>query len=214
VDALQTAGCVGRIVAVGDVASEGLQDIIEPEGDLVSNIKKGIDALDASGHVLMVSSDIPLLTAEAVEDFIKRAVPFEADMAYPILRRADCEARYPEMKRTYVKTADGVFTGGNMMLLSTRFIEEHYDAIAGAYAARKQPLKLARMIGVGILLRVMMAQVIPAAVSVAALDRRVSKMFGAKVAAVISQFPEIGEDVDKPSDVAAVEQIMAGSRGS
>ena len=35
------------------------------------------------------------------------------------------------------------------------------------------------------------------------------RMLGGKVAAVVTAYPEIGEDVDKPSDLAAVRKILA-----
>ncbi|MCL5102813.1 MAG: nucleotidyltransferase family protein [Armatimonadetes bacterium] len=211
VDALRGSQSVGRIVAVGDVDAEGLDMVIEAGPDLVSNIKLGIDALGANGRVLIVSSDIPLLTPEAVEDFIERAEKADVDLAYPIIPRTHCEKRYPGLARTYLRTGDGVFTGGNLMLVSPDFIAQHWDAIADAYAARKHVFKLARMIGVGVLVRVMVGQALPPVLSVATLERAVSRMLGAKVSAVVSAHPEIGEDVDKPSDVEAVRKYLSPS---
>jgi hypothetical protein len=40
------------------------------------------------------------------------------------------------------------------------------------------------------------------------LERAVSRMLDAKVAAVVSAYPEIGEDVDKPSDLEVVRRIL------
>ena len=160
--------------------------------------------------MLIVSSDIPLLTPEAVEDFIERAQKTGADLAYPIIPRSHCERRYPGLKRTYLKTGDGVFTGGNLMLVSRDFIAKTGRS-AGAYAARKQVLKLARMIGIGVLFRVILGQVIPQVLRVSVLERAVSRMLGAKVSAVVSAYPEIGEDVDKPSDLAEVRKYLAST---
>lgn len=208
VDALRASPSIGRIVAVGDVRADGVDLVLAPGADLVSNIKQGIEALDTRDPVLVVSSDIPLLTPKAVEDFLTRAKPLAADMAYPILPRSHCEKRYPGLKRTYLRTADGVFTGGNIMLLRPDFVFEHWDAIARAYQARKHVTQLARMIGLGVLARVMIGQVAPWVLPIAALEKAVSRMLGAKMSAVVSAHPEIGEDVDKPSDLAAVRSIL------
>lgn len=209
VDALASASSVGRIVAVGDVSADGLDEVIAPGDDLVGNMKLGLNAVGPCDAVLMVCSDVPLLTSEAVDDFVARAVATGADMAYPIIRREDCARRHPELKRTYVKTGDGVFTGGNIMLLRPEFVTRNWQAFQDAYAARKRIGKLARMIGIGVLGRVILAQAFPGALRVAALERAVSGMLGGKVAAVISAYPEIGEDVDKPSDLAAMRGILA-----
>jgi len=208
VDALRGAPSVGRIVAVGDVSADGLDQVIAPGDDLVGNMKLGLGAVGPCDAVLMVCSDVPLLTPEAVEDFVGRAVAMDADMAYPIISKDDCARRHPELKRTYLKTGDGVFTGGNIMLLRPEFVARNWQAIQDAYAARKQIGKLARMIGIGVLIRVVVAQAFPGALRVGALERAASRMLGGKVAAVVSCYPEIGEDVDKPSDLAAVRKMF------
>jgi GTP:adenosylcobinamide-phosphate guanylyltransferase len=207
VDALRSASSVGRIVAVGEVSADGLDEVVAPGDDLVGNMKLGLGAVGPADAVLIVCSDVPLLTSEAVDDFVTRAVSLGVDMAYPIIRQEDC-ARHPELKRTYLKTGDGVFTGGNIMLLRPEFVERNWKAIQESYAARKQIGKLARMIGVGVLIRVIVAQAFPGVLKVAALERAASRMLGGRVAAVVSRYPEIGEDVDKPSDLAAVRGIL------
>jgi GTP:adenosylcobinamide-phosphate guanylyltransferase len=205
VDALKGASSTGRIVAVGDVRAEGLDKVVEPAGNLIDNVKLGINTAD-SEPVLVVCSDIPLLTPEAIDDFVARA-PKDAGLVYPIIRREAC-SKHPELKRTYLKTADGVFTGGNVMLLSRDFVDRNWKTIQGAYEARKKPVELAKMIGIGVLLRVILAQAIPNVLKVAYLERTISRMLGGKVAAECSEYPEIGEDVDKASDLEAVRKIL------
>lgn len=211
VDALRGASSVGRIVAVGDVSADGLDEVVAPGDGLVGNMKLGLGAVGPCDAVLVVCSDVPLLTAQAVDDFVTRAVGLGVDMAYPIIRQGDC-AKHPGLKRTYLKTGDGVFTGGNIMLLRPDFVERNWKAIQESYEARKQIGKLARMIGVGVLVRVIFAQAFPGALRVAALEQAASRMLGGKVVAVVSSYPEIGEDVDKPSDLAAVRRILCPGR--
>jgi GTP:adenosylcobinamide-phosphate guanylyltransferase len=208
VDALKGASSVGKIVAVGDVAADGIDQIIKPGESLIENIKRGIDALGDCDNVLIVTSDIPLLTPEAVDDFIERAVPLDADLAYPIITKESCDERYPEFKRTYLKTAEGMFTGGNIMLVRPDFVEKNWQAIMNAYSARKKVVQLARMIGIGALIRVLVAQFVPQVLKITLLEKAAGRMLDAKVAAVISSYPEIGEDVDKASDVEAMRKIM------
>ncbi len=212
VDALRLSPSVGRIVAIGHVQGDGLDEVIEPHDSLIANLKLGLDAIGQCEAVLVVSADVPLLTSEAVEDFLTCAIKLSADMAYPIIRKSDCEARHPELKRTYLKTGDGVFTGGNIMLLRKDFTERNWQAIQNAYAARKHVVQLARMVGLGTLFRVMLGQIIPSVLKISALENNVSRMLCGKVRAVISAYPEIGEDVDKPSDLAAVQTILGNSK--
>lgn len=159
--------------------------------------------------MLIVSADIPLLTPESVNDFVGRARSQGVDLAVPIITKQSCEERYPGMARTYLTTADGVFTLGNIVLMSPDFIENNWNAVAEAYTARKHVFKLARMIGMGVLARVLLARVMPSVLRVSVLERAVERMLGARVAAVVSNYAEIGEDVDKPSDLEAVRRILA-----
>ena len=209
VDALRGAPSIGRIVAVGRVEADGLDEVIEPEESLIGNIRLGVSAIGPCEAVLVVCADVPMLTWQAVEDLLIRARELDADMAYPIIRKSDCEARHPELRRTYVKTADGVFTGGNIMLLRPDFVMRNWRTIQNAYKARKHVAKLARIIGLGTLLRVIAGQACPRLLRLAALEKAASRALGGKLRAVISAYPEIGEDVDKPSDLAAVRALLA-----
>lgn len=210
IDALRGCPAVSRIAAVGDVAADGLDLVVEPETSLIANIKKGIEALKPNGPLLIATSDVPLLTAEAVGDFLEKASSLDVALAYPVIGRQTCESACPGLQRTYLKTAEGSFTGGNLMLVKPDFILNNWDVIAQAYEARKQVFRLARMIGLCVLARVLIGQLIPRTLSLAYLEEAVSRLVGARVAAVVSDYPEIGEDVDKASDLQAVREIIAG----
>jgi len=41
------------------------------------------------------------------------------------------------------------------------------------------------------------------------LERAAGRLVNAPVAAIVSDYPEIGEDIDKPSDVESVRKILA-----
>ncbi len=210
VDALRSSAGVSRIVAVGPVSADGLDKVVPSSDNIVENMRRGIEALDGSAErVLLVSADIPLITAPVIDDFVERAGLANVDFAYPVVRRELCEASYPQMKRTYLKTADGTFTGGNMSMVSRSFVRDNWAAVSDAYDARKQVARLARIIGVDILVRVIIGQVFPGFLTVAKLENAISRALGARVAAVISEFPEIAEDVDKESDRVAAEAVLA-----
>ena len=210
VDALEDAESVGRIIAVGEVAADGLDEVVPPAGHFLENMVHGLDACGTDGPVLILSSDIPLVTGDAVVDFVERALASGGEMCYPIIPKDACLAKYPQMKRTYLKTKEGTFTGGNMVLLSPAFLQRNEREIARAYAARKKPFALARTIGLGILLRALLAQLLfPALLPIPMLERALSEMLGGRVVAIITSYVEIGEDVDKVADLEAVRAILA-----
>ena len=220
VAALRGASCLDRIFVVGDVPESADYERLDAGTTLVDNLLAGLQASCGSARpsppggkpVLAVTSDIPFLTSAAVQDFVEQAAKTGADFCYPIIPFASCQARFPQMRRTTLKVREGTFTGGNLMLLHPRAVLEHRETILRAYAARKRPMQLGGMLGWGLLARIALAQTVsPSLISVEALAAGVSHVLGCRAAAVVTEFAEIGTDVDKPGDVEAARALLTGS---
>jgi GTP:adenosylcobinamide-phosphate guanylyltransferase len=212
VSALNEAPSVGRIFVVGTVPQSERCTQVAGRETLLENLMAGLEAAGDAERVLVSTSDIPFLTPEAAEDFVVRATAVGADLCCSYVPLAVCIRKYPEMKRTAVKLAEGRFTLGNMMLVNPKFLQTKQEAITAAYAARKSPVQVAKMLGPGLLGRLLGAQMIaPALLSVTALEAAVSRVLGGKAAGICSAYAEIGTDVDKPDDVAIARRILAGA---
>lgn len=208
VDALRASSSVGRIVVVGDVTAEGVEAVYPSGEGMVDNIRIGADALGDCERLLSVCADIPFLTAESVDDFVARGIETGGEFVYPVISREDCQAAFPGMKRTYLKTAEGTFTGGNITLISAVMVRNNWELISQAHAARKEVLKLAGLIGWGVLVRVIVGQLIPATLKLSALEKAASRVMGAKAVALPTRFAGIGADIDKPDDFAVAELLL------
>ena len=206
--ALKSSSSIGKIAAIGDVQSEYIDEIIPPKESLIENIRFGSESFSDSEYILIVCSDIPMLSTESVDDFIGKALESKADMAYPIIEKSDCLNKYPDMKRTYLTTADGIFTGGNIFLISKSFIKNNWQIISDGYNARKHPIQLARLIGMETLFKVAVGRFFPSVLLISDLEESISKMVSAKVKAIVSKYPEIGEDIDKASDMEAAKKYL------
>jgi hypothetical protein len=210
VRALQSAKTIDDIYVVGDVPDSGEYTRIPPRGDLFQNLTAGIEATGPSDgrHILVSTSDIPFLTPQSVDDFVDQSLHRNAQICYPIVPMEVYNERFAAMKRTTLKTREGRFTGGNLMLLDGAFISRHGEHIRQAYAARKDVRKLGKLLGVGIFFKLILSQTIaPNAISVPELEHAVSRLLsGARVAAIPTNYAEIGTDVDKISDVEYVRQ--------
>ena len=208
IDALRGSEKVGRIITIGAEHTGG--DIVfPPEKTFLENMMAGVKA--CSGDLLMVcSSDIPLIKPEAIDDFVRQGVEKDADFAYPIISKDLCDRDYPQFKRTCLRLKEGVFTGGNAVLIRRDFALGIEPRLEELYQARKTPLKLAGMIGFGSLIRVILAQKVwSKAIDIASIEDAAGRVVGGKLRAVISQYPELGEDVDKLEDFALADQLLA-----
>ena len=209
-DALKASPLVGDICVVGDIQCDGASRIIPPAGSLMENLIAGMKACGSDGHVLVATSDIPLLTTAAVDDFIERCGDLEADFYYPVIPKDANEKQFPGIRRTYARLAEGTFTGGNIMVINARFLSENADLIYDVIAARKSVVKLARLIGLGVLLRVVIAQVLWAkAINLNLLEKIIGRILNAKIKAIQTPYAEIGADVDDLEQLEAVEALLA-----
>ncbi len=214
VAALTAAPTVGRVFVVGPVPpSEDYASVTGGE-TLLDNLMAGLAAAqDGDGPVLVSTSDIPFLTPGAVDDFVRQALGSQADLCFSYVPVELCYAKYPQMKRTAIKLREGKLTLGNLFLVNPRFLIAHKKTIMQAYAARKSPFQVGRLLGWGLLVRFLGAQTLsPALLSVAQLEAGVGRLIGGgcRAAGIRSEFPEIGTDIDKPDDVAQARQMLDG----
>lgn len=213
-NSLETSPSIARSVVVGPEAElaklkrAGYRFTLVPEeGGMLDNIGAGLRAVDQERLCLIVSGDIPLLNAAAIEGFLALCAPFDCDFYYPILTRESCQARFPETRRTYVRLREGTFTGGNIALLRPSWFPAHRDRLDMFVAYRKKPLKLLRILPFTFIFKFIFQRL-----AVADLEANLSRLMELQARAVPCGFVEIGTDVDKISDLAVVKQALAAER--
>lgn len=208
VDALRACPPVRRIVAVLPDSGEGgwrsrVDHVVTSSRNIVDNFMAGVEALPGSDRILTLSADIPLISPEAIADFLEKCRPFDADLYYPIVTKAGAEKKFPGVQRTYVHLRDGVFTGGNMMLLNPETIARNRQLMESIYAARKSPFKLVGILGWGFVLKFVFRLL-----TIDELERKVSCLIGGKGKAVVVEYAEVGVDVDKPADLVLAARML------
>lgn len=209
VDALSKTVTVGRIVVVGPeeqlrpVIGEKAYAILEGCDSILENIKKGVEALQVQDMILLITSDIPLITPEAIEDFFQATLLVEGDLYYPIISKGDNESLLPEVERTYVRLKEGVYTGGNLFLFSPHALPICYEPMEKFISKRKHPLQLTRLLGPSFLLKLLLGHL-----SLEDIKKRMSKILGIRGVPIISHHPVMGFDIDKPSDLALGERFL------
>lgn len=215
-DALLGAESVARVFVVGDIPADNRYKQLGGGKTLLDNLLIGLRAANANGEVrrvLLATSDTPFLTPESVEYFIQQSLQADADLCYPIVPIDLCRARFPQMKRTTLRLREGTFTGGNMMLINPQYIFAHQAMVEKVYAARKSVPQIARLLGIGLLTQILLAQAVsPSLLTLADLEVGVARLLGSgcRARAIVTPYPEVGTDVDKPDDVIIAQKILSG----
>ena len=201
--ALRGASEVDRVCLVAPpevqaVASEiGVDLRVESGESFLDNLQRGVEETEpGTDQVLVITGDLPLVTPAAINDLVRQSASARADVAYAIIPKDSCERQFPGGRRTYVRLKDGTFTGGNGVVLTRQFVAMRGELIGRLYAVRKNPVKLAALLGIGFLFRLVTGRL-----RIAQLEARASQLVGGRVAAVISTYPELGFDVDKLEDL-------------
>ena len=208
-DALLASAYVEEVVVVGPeeqlstIFSRGRIRVAPAGKTVLENVQIGIKALSANRRVLVVTSDIPLITAEAIDDFIKQGQDQTVDFYYPIVARSVVESRFPGVKRTYISLKEGIFTGGNLFLVNPDIFLYCLFKGEQLVKARKNPWQLARLVGIPFFVKFLAYRL-----SLKEAQAKVSKLLGIKGVAVISHYPEVGFDIDKPNDLELAMKIL------
>lgn len=203
-EALRGVPAVDRI-AVSIPDPEALAGhAVEP---IATEASPSLSVLAALQHVpppvLVTTADHALLTPEIIEAFLAGAAAIEADLVVGLVERQNIEAVVPGSRRTYWRFRDGAYSGANLFNLRN---EQALEAVAfwrRVERERKRPWRIAGAFGPGLLLGYLLGRF-----TLAEALHRASAVVGCRVAAFVLTFGEAAIDVDKPADLALVEQLL------
>ena len=211
VAAVQAGMPHGRILVAGDVPCPPGCEPVAGGASLLDTLLNGVAALHpGETRLLVATADAPFLTPDAVADFLARAAAAQpAQFVYPIVPAHLCAERFPEMKRTTLRLAEGTFTGGNLALLDPTFLRAHAAPIRAAYARRKNVPALALLLGANTVLRLLVSPALPSALRIRDVEAGVGRLLGGVTArAVITPFAETGADADKAEDICIARHVL------
>lgn len=161
-------------------------------------------AFAATGAPLVVTTvDHALLRPEWVRQLLADT-PAGADLAVMLAERARVEAAVPGTRRTWLRFADGHWSGCNLFHLSTPAAVGAIDLWQRIEADRKRPWRIVTGLGPGTLLAYAFGR-LTLAEGLARLGRRI----GLEVALVAARDGRAAVDVDKPGDLADVRRLLA-----
>ena len=209
VRALRASPRVRRIIVVAplsEAAHSALSeaDEVRPDGvHITESLRNGLRGLDGSSDALVAASDLPVLTAAAVNDFADRVGALDADIAYGCVEKHVHLRRYPDVPHTWAHLRDGTFCGGGLFGMKPRVLPMLERFIEQLGAARKHPFRLASLFGWDMLLRYALRRL-----TIAQAEARAKELLGAPARAAISPYPETAVNVDRVSDVELARRLV------
>ena len=205
---------IGRVVVVaqepelpldGDcawLAAEPRVTTARSSSGIASSVA-GIAGGDAAPWpVLVTTADHPLLTVPMIEAML--ASGGDTDIAVGVVGRRTLLGAYPGNRRTWLKFAGEAWSGANLFSLRTDRARAALDAWSGIERDRKKAIKLVSHFGAWLAIRALTRTI-----TLDAAMQAAGRKLGLVARPVALPFAEAGIDVDKPSDHALAEEILA-----
>ena len=210
VAALRAAGIDRIAVSADDVAVAELAralgaEILAPKAGPSGSVGDAFARLGAP--LLVTTADHALLRPEWVQDFLDDT-PAGSDVAVLLARRDAVERILPASRRTWLRFADGDWSGCNLFLLASPEARAAVDTWRTVEANRKRPWRIAARLGVGTLLSYLLGR-LTLTEAIARLGRRI----GVRASAVAARDGLAAVDVDKVEDLADVRRLVTYSAG-
>nr|WP_247887329.1 nucleotidyltransferase family protein [Azospirillum sp. SYSU D00513] len=168
------------------------------------SVLAALDSVPDSFPCLVTTADHPLLTPAMVEHFWTH-LPEGAAAAAGLARSETIQAAYPETRRTYLRFRGAAYSGCNLFAFRSEAARGAVTFWRRVEQDRKKPWRMIRLLGIPVLLSFLLGRLTIAS----ALDR-LGRLTGAPLGIVDMPFAEAAIDVDKPSDRALAEAILAG----
>ncbi|WPB58959.1 nucleotidyltransferase family protein [Xylophilus sp. GOD-11R] len=159
--------------------------------------------------LLVTTADHALLRPQWIDDFLSVCPP-DADVVAALARRDVVEAAAPHTRRTWLRFSDGDFSGCNLFLLAGPGAAGPVSLWRELEAARKRPVHLMRRLGWLFALRYRLGRL-----SSARAAARLGELSGNACVALVSlRDGRAAIDVDKPSDLDLVREMIATGRAA
>lgn len=198
IHALIESECASSPIAV--VGPAGIQSELAQFGDAVKWLQCGDTLMDNAAigmrfhgdgkDLLILSPDLPAVTGAAI-DMFAREIPPEAEIAVPIVTREQFLRRFPGAPNKFVRTSEGEVTMCSAFFFTSRALKMNLGLGMDTYRSRKNPLKLAAILGPAVAFQLLCGKL-----CLEAVEGRVSRVCDAKARVVRVDAPELAYDVD------------------
>jgi GTP:adenosylcobinamide-phosphate guanylyltransferase len=205
--ALRDAGVQRVLVSTDAPAAIALAEaagaeVVEPGLGPSESVSRGMDTADAP--LLVTTADHPLLSPEWITDFVNGS-PAAADVAVMLARQEDVDRAVPGSRRTWLRFADGAWSGCNLFFLATPNAQRALDQWRFVEAERKRPWRLAARLGWSTLFEYIVGRLTMAEAII-----RLGARLGLSAALVPATHGMAAVDVDTVDDLALVRNILSG----
>ena len=218
IDTLRQCHSVRRIVVIGSQEVLDSPDSRLADGALLEtetgpqNILKGakwlLDQYEPPEQVMIVTCDLPFLTAETIRSFLDLC-PKDKDICVPLVSKESFTDMFPGAAATFVTLIDGTWTTGCAYLMTVKSLIRTIGYIEAVFKNRKSKLGMARLLGMKFVYGYLTKKL-----TVTDVERKVEELLKCKGVAIPGAPAELSYDVDYIEDYHyALQSLKLRGRG-
>lgn len=215
IDAARNSPRTGAIAVVG-IDTPGIDmnpeiALVDGNGDFAQNLLAGLEWAatqgDARAPVLVLGSDTPLITPEALTWFIDACATQENDLHLAIVRQETLEAIYARNGKSWLKTREGRFTGGELAMMRPQAMLKKRQRLEALAQSRRDVRAILAHLPTSLRLRALLGQA-----HLWELREAAQELTGLQIGLTEMPFAAPALDVDSAADLAAARNEMAQLR--
>ncbi len=210
---LQGIPAVHRLSIVGSEPAVFRKEEMDPDikflpggADVAESIRRGLQCFAASKAVLFVTADLPMITARAVTDFLRRSAEIDTDYSknifFSLVPDYCYQGDFREVSKGFIRFKDTAVCHGNLFVLDPAIRNDHnvMAVFQSLYNARKSSVRAALAFGPVVGLAFFFGVRLLHRISLSRMARLASRRLGTGLLPVVIEYPEITVDVDEPED--------------
>ncbi|MBC8514465.1 nucleotidyltransferase family protein [bacterium] len=174
---------------------------------LASQVLEAVSHREEETPLVLSAADLPLLRSTAVLSFLAQASQ-KRGIVYPVIPREALDSSLVR-SRTFLRTKEGTFTGGNLMAGLAGEFQKASGMMDSFISRRKSPLGLAKLLGWGFLMGVMMGRW-----NLGEISERIESNLGIPLNPLSTTAFGLGADLDKLSDYLLFQDLLDSKEGN
>ena len=168
------------------------------------SVESALSRVSRDKPVFLTTADHALLETQLVDYFLEKSSLSGADVNVGLVNYKTIQDRFPQVKRTVLKFADGGVCGCNLFSFNNETGRQIAPFWRKVEQKRKQPWKLV----LGLLGPLGVVKYVANKLSLDGALQRISRGLQMQVNAVVLPFPQAGVDVDSVGDLEFVRGIL------
>lgn len=188
------------------VAGKPRYDFVPGGETLMDSIYSGLEHFAGSEMVLLITADIPLVTPQAIGDFLAACAPVETtsaqNLCLSMAPKSSFTGAYAGYSNGFNRFRDISICYGSLMLVNPRLLQNTGATrrINSLYNNRKNPLSTPLAIGMHVGLTYVLGVHLWHLLSIEKMAHIASSRFGLGLIPIVINHPEITINVDEPED--------------